>query len=66
MAAATQGRWRAFYERLRADMVEAQCALESGKPMRASELIEGVMRDAARCERKICVGADRGMHRRRR
>ena len=52
-AAATQGRFRAFYDRLRMDMIEAQCALESGKLIRASELIEGVMRDAKRCEQKI-------------
>lgn len=63
--AATRGGWREFYERLRAGMIEAQCALESGKLVRASELIDSVMRDARRCERRICGQARPGGAKRR-
>jgi hypothetical protein len=56
-AAAAQGRWREFYDRMRVDMIEAQCAIESGKLTRASELIDSVMRNAKRCEKKL-VGSN--------
>jgi len=45
---ALHGRWREFYEQLRADIIEAQCALESGRVVRASELIDSILRRARR------------------
>ncbi len=46
-------RWRQFHDRLRADMIEAQCCLESGRLMRASEIIDGVLREARRTNKHL-------------
>jgi hypothetical protein len=51
LAPRTQQGWSRFFEKLRIDIIEAQCALESQRLARASELIEGVLRDARRTER---------------
>jgi hypothetical protein len=47
-SAAMQGKWREFYDKLRMDIIEAQCALESGRIVRASELIDSILHHARR------------------
>ena len=45
--------WRSFYDLLRADVIEAQCALESGRVVRASEIIDSILRRAQRAGSRI-------------
>ncbi len=52
--------WLDFYEKMRMDIIEAQCAVSSGRAGRAMELMEEMLRDAAYWNAVLACGENPG------